>query len=107
MYIMFPIGWMYYFGVNLDNKFTVKDFWPTKAQLNSVPTEREEIAGEIERLKKKRLVLREQRRMEEQANGSGEGFGDGNGTSLDLMGENVARAVEREGKGWLSWSKSR
>ena len=63
MYIMFPIGIMYYFGTNLDSRFAVPDFWPKESQTNKIPYEREEIAEELERLKAKRLAARA-RRME-------------------------------------------
>jgi protein PET100 len=69
MYIMFPIGWMYYFGTNLDRKFSVPDFWPTQNQLNKIPYEREEIDGELDRLKRKRLALRAKRLEEAKREG--------------------------------------
>jgi protein PET100 len=113
MYIMFPIGWMYYFGTNLDDKFNVKDFWPTKEQLNKIPTEREDISAEVERMKKRRLRRREVR-LEEEQEAMSQATGDGRmgsslrvGGPLDRMGDNVARAVEREGKGWLDWMRGR
>ena len=56
---MFPIGWMYYFGTNLENRFTVKDFWPTAEQSHKIPTEREDIKAEIDR------IQREMRRRKE------------------------------------------
>jgi protein PET100 len=58
---MFPIGIMYYFGTNLDSRFSVPDFWPRPEQTNKVPFEREEIHAELERLRARRLYLREQR----------------------------------------------
>ena len=58
---MFPIGIMYYFGTNLDNRFAVPDFWPKPEQANKVPHEKEEIRAELERLRTRRLYLREQR----------------------------------------------
>lgn len=61
MYIMFPIGIMYYFGTNLDNKFSVPGFWPSGNQTNRVPYEREEIDAEIQRLRDTRLELRRRR----------------------------------------------
>ncbi|KAL2271532.1 hypothetical protein VTJ83DRAFT_903 [Remersonia thermophila] len=61
MYVMFPIGIMYYFGTNLDSRFTVPDFWPKPENANRVPLEREEIHAELERLRARRLYLREQR----------------------------------------------
>jgi protein PET100 len=61
MYVMFPIGIMYYFGTNLDNRFSVPDFWPKPENANKVPLERDEIHAELERLRARRLYLREQR----------------------------------------------
>lgn len=61
MYVMFPIGIMYYFGTNLDNRFSVPDFWPKPENANKVPLEREEIQAELERLRARRLYLREKR----------------------------------------------
>ena len=115
MYIMFPIGWMYYFGTNLDDKFSVKDFWPTKEQLNKIPTEREDIAEEVERMKRRRLHLRDQRLREEAEQArleSGVVLQSQNertlrGGPLDQYGENVAKAISREGSGWFTWGRSR
>jgi protein PET100 len=113
MYIMFPIGWMYYFGTNLDNKFSVKDFWPTKEQLNRIPTEREDIQEELERMKKRRLQKRELRLEDGGMEGHDAAIRipvrrglTGNGP-LDQIGDNVASAVEREGKGWMEWATGR
>jgi len=50
MYLSFPIGWMYYFGTNLDERFKVPDFWPTQAQSHKLPYEKEDIRAEIERM---------------------------------------------------------
>jgi len=74
MYILFPIGIMYYFGTNLDGKFTVPDFWPKPSQTHKIPFEREEIAAELERLKARRLALRQQR-IEEEAQNRGSNNG--------------------------------
>jgi protein PET100 len=78
MYIMFPIGIMWYYGTNLDNRFSVPDFWPKPEQTYKIPFEKEEIHSELERLRQRRLYLREkrlerearmeQRRNEEEAN---------------------------------------
>jgi protein PET100 len=67
MYVMFPIGIMYYFGTNLDNRFAVPEFWPKAEQANRVPTEKEEIHAELERLRARRLYLRDKRLAEEAA----------------------------------------
>ena len=48
MYIMFPIGFMYYFGTNLDSRFKVPDFWPKPESTYKIPFEREEIEAELE-----------------------------------------------------------
>jgi protein PET100 len=50
MYVMFPIGFMYYFGTNLDDRFTVPNFWPKPEECNQVPHDREELKAEYERL---------------------------------------------------------
>ncbi len=65
---------MYYYGTNLDNKFTVPDFWPKAEQTNRVPFEKEEIKSELERLKARRLYLRE-KRLERDGKGSSENGG--------------------------------
>jgi protein PET100 len=72
MYIMFPIAIMYYYGTNLDNRFSVPDFWPKKEQTNRIPFEREEIHNELERLRQRRLYLRD-KRLEAEGRGKGEG----------------------------------
>lgn len=61
MYVMFPIGIMYYFGTNLDSRFAVPDFWPKPENANRLPLERDEIHAELERLRARRLYLRDQR----------------------------------------------
>lgn len=62
MYILFPIGWMYYFGTNLEDRFSVPDFWPKQEQSHKIPFEREEIQSELERM---RRVERERKRFRE------------------------------------------
>ena len=57
---MFPIGIMYYFGTNLDNRFSMPGFWPTKEQSNKVPRDPQELEEELERL---RLLRLERRRV--------------------------------------------
>ncbi|KAK0623082.1 hypothetical protein B0T14DRAFT_428394 [Immersiella caudata] len=61
MYVMFPIGIMYYFGTNLDSRFSVPAFWPKAEHSNKVPFDREEISAELERLRARRLHNRELR----------------------------------------------
>ncbi|EAT91327.1 hypothetical protein HBI56_015950 [Parastagonospora nodorum] len=65
MYILFPISIMYYFGTNLDGKFTVPEFWPKPGQTHKIPYEREEIAKELERLKARNLENKRRREEEE------------------------------------------
>lgn len=72
MYILFPIGIMYYFGTNLDERFAVPDFWPRKEETHRIPFEKDEIRGELERLRRRRLERRERRLG---ADGGGEGVG--------------------------------
>lgn len=43
---------MYYFGTNLEDRFSVPDFWPTQAQSHKIPHEREEIKAEVERIQR-------------------------------------------------------
>ena len=50
MYVMFPIGIMFYFGTNLDNRFSVQGFWPRPEECNRVPRDREEVVAEYEKM---------------------------------------------------------
>lgn len=68
---MFPIAWMYYFGTNLENRFSVNDFWPKPETTNKIPFERDEIQGELERLKRRRLERRAKRLEKEAESGNG------------------------------------
>jgi protein PET100 len=61
VYVMFPIGIMFYFGTNLDNRFAVPNFWPKAEESNKVPFDRDEIHAELERLRTRRLYLRDKR----------------------------------------------
>lgn len=58
---MFPIGIMYFFGTNLDNRFAVRDFWPRPEECNKVPRDREEVKAEYER-----IVARQKQRQAQQ-----------------------------------------
>ncbi|KAL8723819.1 MAG: hypothetical protein Q9181_007166, partial [Wetmoreana brouardii] len=51
---MFPIGWMYYFGTNLESRFTVPYFWPAPGTTHKIPFEKDEMRAELERLKTQR-----------------------------------------------------
>lgn len=61
MYVMFPIGIMYYFGTNIDHEYAVPAFWPKQHDANKVPLDRDEIHAELERLRARRLYLRDRR----------------------------------------------
>ncbi|ODA82853.1 hypothetical protein RJ55_01362 [Drechmeria coniospora] len=50
VYVMFPIGIMYYFGTNLDNRFSVHNFWPRPEECNKVPRDRDEVKAEYDRI---------------------------------------------------------
>lgn len=69
MYIMFPIAWMYYFGTNLDTRFTVPDFWPEPESTHKIPFEKEDQLDMVKKLKDARLEKRRQRLEREQQEG--------------------------------------
>ena len=58
---------MYYFGTNLENRFSVPGFWPSQEQSHKIPYEREEIKAEVERIQRdmKERELERRRRAEE------------------------------------------
>ena len=58
---------MYYFGTNLENRFSVPGFWPTQEQSHKIPYEREEIKAEVERIQRdmKEKELERRKRAEE------------------------------------------
>ncbi|KAJ5727403.1 hypothetical protein N7493_005223 [Penicillium malachiteum] len=64
MYVLFPIGWMYYFGTNLDDRFSVKGFWPTAEQSHKIPLDKEEIDKELSRMRMVETIRREKRERE-------------------------------------------
>lgn len=97
---------MYYFGVNLDTRFAVPDFWPQPETTHKIPFEREELKELAGRLKRERLEKR-RRRLEREGheqeqlglmagkeNGEGGGRGDG-----DLDGDGVGRGEGEKGVG--------
>ena len=67
---------MYYFGTNLESRFSVPDFWPTPEMTHKIPFEREELDDMAEQLKAERLERRrrrlEQARVEIREGGTGE-----------------------------------
>ncbi|KAL4967354.1 uncharacterized protein BDV14DRAFT_198083 [Aspergillus stella-maris] len=64
MYVIFPIGWMYYFGTNLDERFSVPGFWPTAEQSHKIPLDKEDIDKELTRMRMADGVKREKRERE-------------------------------------------
>jgi protein PET100, fungi type len=70
---MFPIAWMYYFGMNLDRRFAVPDFWPKAESTNKIPFEKDEIQAELERLKARRLEKRTRRLQNAMGRGEQDG----------------------------------
>ncbi|KAI1927599.1 hypothetical protein LOZ58_001359 [Ophidiomyces ophidiicola] len=60
MYVLFPIGWMYYFGKNLEERFSVPDFWPKAEHSHKIPLEKGDIEAELARMdrEKERKRLR-------------------------------------------------
>ncbi|KAF4556718.1 Pet100-like protein [Elsinoe fawcettii] len=112
MYIMFPIGIMYYFGTNLDEKFSVPEFWPKKEQTHQIPYDRKEIAEELERLKARRLAARA-RRLELEGKSSASQPESAQGPSPILQSLQHDDKMQSWGNeqaqpakgGWFSWSK--
>ncbi|KAL2752677.1 hypothetical protein ACRALDRAFT_2113157 [Sodiomyces alcalophilus JCM 7366] len=50
MYLMFPIGIMFYFGTNLDARFAVPGFMPKAEHSHKIPFDREDMKAEYVRL---------------------------------------------------------
>jgi protein PET100 len=67
VYILFPIGWMYYFGTNLDDRFKVKGFWPSEEQSHKIPLDKEEIDKELARMRMADSLRREREAAQAQA----------------------------------------
>ncbi|KAL1987173.1 hypothetical protein VTN96DRAFT_4779 [Rasamsonia emersonii] len=65
MYVLFPIGWMYYFGTNLEDRFSVPGFWPTTEQSHKIPDSKEEIDRELARMRMRDAIRREKRKEQE------------------------------------------
>lgn len=85
MYILFPIGWMYYFGTNLDDRFNVAGFWPSAEQSHKIPLEKEEIDRELSRMRSVDALRRERREqrmaLEAQAQAQAEAHAQAQGQS--------------------------
>ncbi|CRK30396.1 hypothetical protein BN1708_000926 [Verticillium longisporum] len=69
MYLMFPIGIMYYFGTNLDERFAVAGYWPKAENSHKIPFERDEIKEEYKRLMQRQRYLEDLRRKREEREG--------------------------------------
>ncbi|EME85783.1 uncharacterized protein MYCFIDRAFT_82493 [Pseudocercospora fijiensis CIRAD86] len=113
MYIMFPIGFMYYFGINLDSRFSVPDFWPKRGQTHEIPFERDEIREEIERLKQRRLAARARRLAMEEKEG-GRAMNQEHEREVEVQPKEylknthvVSPPSEEDAKrtGWFGWGK--
>lgn len=81
MYLMFPIGWMYYFGTNLEDRFTVPGFWPTQDQSHKLPYDKDELKVEVERIRgeiKEREIARRKRETESRLEEARRAFREGN-----------------------------
>ncbi len=104
MYIMFPIGWMYYFGTNLDSRFNVPDFWPKPGETHTIPFEKDEQLEMKNRLREVRLARRRRGPVrkddevgsEEGANGDGDGVGVGVGVGVEYSGREEGATGEME-----------
>lgn len=59
---------MYYFGLNLESRFSVPGFWPEPGTTHRIPFERDEIKALGERLREERLERR-RRRLEREGGG--------------------------------------
>jgi len=115
MYIMFPIGIMYYFGTNLDSRFAVPDFWPKEGQTHTIPFEKEDIQEELSRLKERRLAARA-RRLGMQEQGIDTRHTEHQEEEARHPRPDILQAVSTEepqkaamarenGKGWFGWGK--
>jgi protein PET100, fungi type len=52
---------MYYFGTNLEDRFSVPGYWPTTEQSHKIPLEKEEIDRELARMRMADAIRRESR----------------------------------------------
>lgn len=115
MYIMFPIGIMYYFGTNLDSRFAVPDFWPKDNQTHKIPFEKEDIQAELEMLRQRRLQARA-KRLALEAQGISTDHTEHQEEEAKHPRPDILQAVKLEepeksamaresGKGWFGWLK--
>lgn len=114
---MFPIGWMYYFGTNLDERFSVPDFWPKENETHHIPFEKDEIQTELARLRARRLAAR-QRRFELEGNDSPvdqhvdaqpsailQTLKNSDDSSVQHDHQSEQPANNSQSQGWFSWLK--
>lgn len=87
---------MYYFGVNLDTRFAVPDFWPSPETTHRIPFEKEELKELSERLKAERLEKRRRRLEREKESGMGDGEGERGGEQVAVVEQ---RGLVAESKG--------
>lgn len=94
MYLLFPIGWMYYFGTNLENRFSVDGFWPTQEQSHKIPYEKEDLKAEIERYQRE---LRRKKDTESRLAQAALAFrqGDGSSTAESIGGVTTSAVADR------------
>ena len=87
---------MYYFGVNLETRFAVPDFWPAPGTTHRLPFEREELDKLAEQLKAERLEKRRRRLERERREGMGEGGSGGEQVAVGEQRTLVAKAERLE-----------
>lgn len=108
---MFPIGIMYYFGTNLDSRFSTPDFWPKPGETHTIPFEKEDIKQELERLRARRLAVRAQRLEMENQGQDMDAIADRNPDAVESKPEILEatklnepeRSQIAKQKGWSSW----
>lgn len=82
---------MYYFGTNLENRFSVDGFWPTQEQSHKIPYEKEDLKAEIERYQRE---LRRKKDTESRLAQAALAFKQSDGSSTpDGAGNNALSAV--------------
>lgn len=96
---MFPIGWMYYFGTNLESRFSVPDFWPEPESTHKIPFEKDDQLKVLNQLKESRLEKR--RRRLEKENGGGQVDERESRRDEDRVAQALPeRRLEGEGPAW-------
>ena len=64
---------MYYFGTNMDDRFSVPNFWPSTEQSHKIPFDKEEIDSELNRMRRVDAFRRERREKREREREAAEG----------------------------------